>query len=50
MAPAGSLPRRSHRWDVPKVEAIRPEEIEFIRASRGRLTTYELGECFGVSE
>ncbi|MNY54096.1 hypothetical protein D3C86_1899250 [compost metagenome] len=47
--PPVPLPRRRVRWADPKVEAIKPEEIEFIRASRGRLTTYDLGECYGVS-
>lgn len=47
--PPVPLPRRRLRWVEPKAEAIKPEEIEFILASRGRLTTYDLGECYGVS-
>ncbi|CUI48617.1 hypothetical protein [Achromobacter xylosoxidans] len=47
--PPVPLPRRRLRWTDPKAEAIKPEEIEFIRAARGRLSTYELGDCYGVS-
>ncbi|MBV2161444.1 hypothetical protein [Achromobacter denitrificans] len=47
--PPVPLPRRRLRWSDPKAEPIRPEEIEFIRAARGRLSTYDLGECYGVS-
>lgn len=47
--PPAPLSRRRLRWADPKAEAIKPEEIEFIRAARGRLTTYDLGECYGVS-
>lgn len=43
------LPRRRLRWFGAKEEAIKPEEIEFIRSARGRLSTYELAECYGVS-
>jgi len=43
------LPRRRLRWVGAKAEAIKPEEIEFIRAARGRLSTYELAACYGVS-
>ena len=43
------LPRRRLRWVGAKAEAIKPEEIEFIRSARGRLSTYELAECYGVS-
>lgn len=47
--PSVSLPRRRLRWADPRAEAIKPEEIEFIRAARGRLSSYELAECYGVS-
>ncbi|CAB3922234.1 hypothetical protein [Achromobacter mucicolens] len=43
------LPRRRLRWADPRAEAIKPEEIEFIRAARGRLSSYYLAECYGVS-
>lgn len=43
------LPRRRLRWVGAKAEAIKPEEIEFIRSVRGRLSTYELAECYCVS-
>lgn len=47
--PPVPLPRRSLRWAAPKIDPIKPEEIEFIRQSRGRFSTYELAECYGVS-
>ncbi len=47
--PSVPLPRRRLRWDEPEVEPVRPEEVEFIQAARGRLSTYDLGECYGVS-
>lgn len=47
--PPVPLPRRRLRWEDPKADAVKPEEIEFIRAARGRLTTKDLGECYGVS-
>lgn len=47
--PPVPLPRRRLRWADPKVDPIKPEEIEFIHQSRGRLSTYELAECYGVS-
>ncbi len=47
--PSVPLPRRRLRWADPRAEAIRPEEIEFIRTARGRLSSYELAECYGVS-
>ena len=47
--PPVPLPRRRLRWEDPKAEPVGPEEIEFIRAARGRLSTYDLGECYGVS-
>ena len=47
--PPVPLPRRRLRWSAPNAEPIKPEEIEFIRAARGRLSTYELGDCYGVS-
>lgn len=47
--PPVPLPRRRLRWSAPKAEPIKPEEMEFIRAARGRLSTYELGDCYGVS-
>jgi len=31
-----------------KAEQVGLEEIEFIRAARGRLSTYDLGVCYGV--
>lgn len=43
------LPRRRLRWEDPKAEPVGLKEIEFIRATRGRLSTYDLGECYGVS-
>lgn len=43
------LPRRRLRWVGARAEAIKPEEIEFIRSVRGRLSTYELAECYCVS-
>lgn len=50
---AGWLPPvplpRCLRWADAKAESIKPKEIELIRASRCRLTTYDLGECYGVS-
>jgi len=48
-APSIPLPRRRVRSPDSKTEAIKPEEIEFIRRARGRLSTYELAECYGVS-
>lgn len=47
--PPVPLPRRRLRWADPKAEAIKPEEIHFIRSARGRLSTYELADCYGVS-
>lgn len=47
--PPVPLPRRRLRWIDPKADAIKPEEMEFIRAARGRLSTYELAECYCVS-
>lgn len=47
--PPVPLPRRRLRWTTPKVSPVRPEEIEFIRQARGRLSTYALAECYGVS-
>ncbi len=47
--PPVPLPRRRLRWEDPRAEPVGPEEIEFIRAARGRLSTYDLGECYGVS-
>lgn len=51
---AGWLPplpllRRRLRWNDAKVEAIKSEEIEFISSARGRISTYDLGKCYGVS-
>ena len=34
--PPVPLPRRRLRWTDPKAKAVKPEEIEFIRAARGR--------------
>lgn len=47
--PPVPLPRRRLRWADPKADAIKPEEIGFIWAARGHLTTYGLAECYGVS-
>jgi hypothetical protein len=47
--PSVPMARRRLRWVEPKAEPVKPEEIEFIRAARGRRSTYELGECYGVS-
>lgn len=47
--PPVPLPRRRLRWEDPKAEPVQPEEIEFIQAACGRLTTYNLAECYGVS-
>lgn len=43
------LPRRRLRWADPKQEAMRPEELAFIKGAKGRLTAKVLGECYGVS-
>lgn len=43
------LPRRRLRWADPKQEAMRPEELAFIKSAKGRLTAKDLGECYGVS-
>lgn len=47
--PPVPLPRRRLRWVDPKREALRPEEVKFIQAAKGRLSTKDLGECYGVS-
>lgn len=47
--PSLPLPRRRLRWEDANAEPIGPEEIEFIRTSRGRLSTYDLAVCYGVS-
>ncbi len=47
--PPGPQPRSRLRWEYPRAETVQPEEIEFIRAARGRLTTKDLGECYDVS-
>jgi len=47
--PPVPLPRRRLRWLNRKEEAIRPEEREFIKNAKGRLTSTDLGECYGVS-
>lgn len=46
-----SVPLRRHRlrWEDSKAEPVGPEEIESIRAARGRLSTYDLGKCYGIS-
>ncbi|CAB3849955.1 MarR family transcriptional regulator [Achromobacter animicus] len=47
--PPVPLPRRRLRWVDPKQEAMRPEELAFIKGAKGRLTAKDLGECYGVS-
>lgn len=47
--PQVPLPRRRLRWVNPKDEPVQPEEIEFIRRARGRISSYALAECYGVS-
>ena len=47
--PPVPLPRSRPQWVDPEVEPVKPEEIEFIRQARGRLSTYALAECYGVS-
>lgn len=47
--PPGPLPRRRLRWLNPKEEAIKPEEQEFIENAKGRLTSTDLSECYGMS-
>lgn len=47
--PSIPLPRRRLRWADPKVEPVKPEEIEFIKQARGRISSYALAECYGVS-
>lgn len=47
--PPVPLPRRRLRWEDPKAEPVQPEEIEFIRAARDRLSIYHLGECYAMS-
>jgi len=47
--PPVPLPRRRLRWADPKQEAMRPEELAFIKNAKGRLTAKDLGECYGVS-
>lgn len=47
--PPVPLPRRRLRRVDPKQDALRPEELAFIQAAKGRLTTKDLGDCYGVS-
>ncbi|WP_312994191.1 hypothetical protein [Achromobacter animicus] len=47
--PSVPAPRRRLRWATPKREAMRPEEVAFIKGARGRLTAKELADCYSVS-
>lgn len=46
--PQVALPRRRIHWVNPNAEPVKPQELEFIRRARGRISSYALAECYGV--